>query len=157
MGDRVIKTNTSPHRSEDNDDEHNYYIRKEAGITTRSNEILWETTAYQYTKAEVEDLYIQNIKVYHIVAGQPRNRGGSKCTLQCDIENHHIHWYCKGCQRNLPYKTILHDCKYGFGLGKYHPDQKPEYLINDPWWKEPEAVTISNIKTRMSVDALLCH
>jgi hypothetical protein len=35
-GDRVIKTNTSPNRSEDDDDDHNVYIRKEAGIGPRT-------------------------------------------------------------------------------------------------------------------------
>ena len=92
----------------------------------------------------MEDLYKQGIVIKQVIAGQPITRGGSKCTFSCDTENHHIHTYCKVCQRNLPYGTTIHNCKFGLGLGQIHPDMQPEYLINEPWWQESEAVQREN-------------
>lgn len=60
--------------------------------------------------------------------------------MDCDIENHHIHCYCKMCKRNLPYGTVYHNCIVGFRPGQIKPDMNPNYLINDPWWEEPLAV-----------------
>ena len=65
-----------------------------------------------------------------------------------DIENHHIHTYCKNCKRNLPnlpYGTVVHDCTFGFGVGMIHPEMNPIYLVNTPWWTEPLAVQQENL------------
>src|ERR1700741_4352088 len=64
-----------------------------------------------------------------VIAGQPIRNGGSKCTFDCDIENYHIHNYCKACKTNLPYGVILHDCVIGFGNGKIQPDMNPAFLV----------------------------
>ena len=89
-------------------------------------------------------MYEKNIKIKPVIAGQPINRGGSRCTKACDIENHHTHTYCKACKRNLPYETLVHDCVMGFELGKIRPGMDPRFLINTPWWREPAAVEILN-------------
>ena len=33
-----------------------------------------------------------------------------------------------------------HGCEFGFGVGQIHPDMDPEYLCNEIFWSEPEAV-----------------
>src|SRR6266536_1664007 len=100
---------------------------------------------YQPTKEEVEDLFKQNIKIKQVIAGQPILRGGSRCDdFMCDIENHHIHTYCKMCKRNLPYGTTIHRCLFGFDLGQIHPDMDPKFLVNNLWWKEPQKVIEEN-------------
>ena len=100
---------------------------------------------YQPTKEEVEDLFKQNIKIKQVIAGQPILRGGSRCDdFMCDIENHHIHTYCKVCKRNLPYGTTIHRCLFGFDLGQIHPDMDPKFLVNNLWWKEPQKVIEEN-------------
>ena len=85
-----------------------------------------------------------NIKIKQVIANQPISTGGSRCTFDCDIENHHIHTYCKACQRNLPYGTIVHDCVVGFSREKIRPPMDPCYLISTPWWKEPAAIQAKN-------------
>ena len=45
---------------------------------------------------------------------------------------------CKNCKRNLQYGLNIHDCEIGIELGKIHPDMRSDFLINTPWWKEPE-------------------
>jgi hypothetical protein len=57
--------------------------------------------AYTPTLEEFANLYLNNLKIKNVVANQPINRGGSRCTDACDIENHHTHRYCKACKRNL--------------------------------------------------------
>jgi hypothetical protein len=32
----------------------------------------------------------------------------------------------------------------GFTLGKIRPDMKPEFLINNTWWNEPQVVQQEN-------------
>jgi hypothetical protein len=96
------------------------------------------------TVQDLEDMYAENIRVKQVIAHQPITRGGSKCDDSCDIENHHIHTYCTMCKRNLPYGTVRHDCIIGFTLGKIRPDMRPEFLINTPWWNEPELVQQEN-------------
>ena len=98
------------------------------------------TVAYNYSAQEVRDIFAANIKIKQVIAGQPITRGGSQCTLDCDIENHHVHCYCKACKRNLPYGTTCHNCVVGFTPGKIYPEMNPLYLINEPWWKEPQEV-----------------
>ncbi|CAB4434010.1 unnamed protein product [Rhizophagus irregularis] len=82
-------------------------------------------------------MYLENIKIKQVIAGQPINHDGSCCTMECDTENHHVHTYCTMCKKNLFYGTTIHDCIIGFTLGKIRPDMNPEYLINNQWWKEP--------------------
>ena len=104
-----------------------------------------QTPAYYFSKEELQELFQEFIQIKQVIAGQPINRGGSRCTFECDIENHHIHTYCTMCKKNLPYGTILHDCIIGFTLGKIRPDMKPEFLVNQPWWEEPEGVKQTNL------------
>ena len=78
----------------------------------------FHTIPYDYTLQELQDIYAENIKIKQVIASQPIERGGSKCTWDCDTENHHIHTYCKACQRNLPYGTINHHCTIGFEQGQ---------------------------------------
>jgi len=52
------------------------------------------------------------------------------------------------CKNNLPYGTVVYDCKIGFIPGKIHPDMDPRYLALLPWWKEPAAVQAINTHSR---------
>jgi hypothetical protein len=92
----------------------------------------------------LENMYAENIKIKQVIANQPITRGGSRCTMDCDTENHHVHTYCVMCKRNLFYGTIIHDCIIGFSQGKIRPDMNPAYLINHPWWNEPPVVQNEN-------------
>ena len=105
---------------------------------------LYYTPAYTYSHKELEYLHEAMIKEKQVIANQPITRGGSRCDFSCDIENHHVHTYCKGCQRNLPYGTTIHNCKCGTGIGKIHFNINPDFLINKPWWKEPDEVIEQN-------------
>jgi len=51
-----------------------------------------------------------------------------------------VHTYCKACKRNLLPGTIIHNCTIGLLPGQVHPDMNQNYLINNPWWDEPELV-----------------
>ncbi|CAB5190519.1 unnamed protein product [Rhizophagus irregularis] len=92
----------------------------------------------------LENMYLENIKIKQVIAGQPINHGRSRCTMECDTENHHMHTYCTMCKKNLFYGTTIHDCIIGFTLGKIRPDMNPKFLINNQWWKEPQAVQLEN-------------
>src|SRR5579859_5313834 len=94
--------------------------------------------AFTCSKSQYEGYFNENIKVKNVVANQPLKTGGSKCDDHCDIENHHIHFYCKACKRNLSYGKPIHDCIIGFELGKIYPDMDPRDLINEPWWNDPD-------------------
>jgi len=71
-----------------------------------------------------------NIVQKQVIAGQPIQREGSRCTFSCDIENHHIHNYCKACKTNLPYGTILYDCIIKFGNSKIQLNINLTFLVN---------------------------
>jgi hypothetical protein len=107
------------------------------------------------TKVQANALFEEGIVEKHVVANQPLRKGGSKCTEDCDTEQHHTHNYCRTCKRNLPYwdcyniEEYLHDCVVGFGPGKIHFDMNPDYLINEPWWEEPAAVIADNHYTQL--------
>ena len=103
-----------------------------------------QVTPYPNLEQETNDIIVKNVIEKQVIAGQPITRGGSRCTWDCDTENHHVHTYCKACKRNLPYGTTLHDCVIGFTLGKIRPEMNPQYLVNAPWWKEPLAVQQEN-------------
>jgi hypothetical protein len=96
------------------------------------------------SRQDLENMYAQNIQIKQVIANQPITRGGSRCDFSCDIENHHVHTYCKMCKKNLFYGITIHDCIIGFSRGKIRPDMNPEYLINTPWWKEPKQVEQEN-------------
>ena len=100
--------------------------------------------AFSCTREEYEQIFNASIKTKNVVANQPIRKGGSKCTNACDMENHHVHFYCKMCKTNLPYGRVIHDCIIGFEPGKIHPEMIPEFLINELWWKEPCLVQIEN-------------
>ncbi|GBC39113.2 retroviral-like aspartic protease 1 [Rhizophagus irregularis DAOM 181602=DAOM 197198] len=38
----------------------------------------------------LENMYLENIKIKQVIAGQQINHGGSRCTMECDTENHHV-------------------------------------------------------------------
>jgi len=114
-----------------------------------SNTALITAIRYKSPNDELEEIYRDNIKIKQVIAGQPITRGGSQCTFSCDTENHHVHTYCKACKKNLMYRTIIHDCIIGYGLGKIQPDMKPEYLTNDLWWEEPLLVQQENLRAQL--------
>ena len=98
------------------------------------------TVAWEYDLRELEVIYKENIKEKWVIANQPITHGGSRCTFSCDTENHHLHTYCKACQRNLLSGSVIHNCNVGILLGQVHPDMDAIYLINNPWWDEPQEV-----------------
>ncbi|RGB41073.1 hypothetical protein C1646_663370 [Rhizophagus diaphanus] len=53
--------------------------------------------------------YVDNIKIKQVITSQPINYGGSRCTMECDTENHHMHIYCMMCKKNLFYGTTIYD------------------------------------------------
>ena len=88
---------------------------------------------YQSPLEEMQDIYRANIKIKQVITGQPINSRGSKCNYSCDIENHHLHIYCKACKMNLPYNTVEHECIIGYKLDQIQPDMDPKYLDNQIW------------------------
>ena len=103
-----------------------------------------ETPAGNFTREDIEQIYRTAIQIKQVIAGQPITRGGSRCTWDCDTENHHIHTYCKLCKKNLIYGTLYHRCIWSFSPGHLHPDMDPRFLVNVPWWKEPILVQREN-------------
>ena len=95
------------------------------------------TTAYTYSRKDLLQLYLSNIKLKQVIANQLITRGGSRCTNACDEENYHVHTYCTQCKKNLFYKTIVHDCNWGLEEGQVHPEMNSKALVNHPWWREP--------------------
>ena len=116
------------------------------GVTLVNDEV--ETTAYTYSRQELEQLYMENLREKQVIANQPIRRGGSKCTDACDTENHHVHNYCTVCKRNLFIGETFHACKWGLYEGEIHPEMDPRYLINQSWWKEPYLVQFWNAANR---------
>lgn len=100
--------------------------------------------ACKLTYENYQRCFANNITIEQVIAFQPITKGGSRCTTNCDIENHHLHTYCRACERHLPYGTTVHNCIIGFTPGKIHPGMDPTYLINHPWWIEPLEVQIEN-------------
>ena len=39
----------------------------------------------------LENMYAENIRIKQVIAGLPITHGGSRCTIECDTENHHVH------------------------------------------------------------------
>ena len=92
--------------------------------------------AYQYSQQELHRLYLSNIVVKQVIAGQPIKKGGSKCTNACyygKTMDYYIHTYCKCCKRNLFTNEIVHDCIWRIGQSELHLEMDSEYLINVPW------------------------
>ena len=109
------------------------------------------TVGYQSSPEEMQNIYKTNIKIKQVIAGQPINSEGSRCNYSCDIENHHLHTYCKACKTNLPYNTVEHECIIGYKLGQIQPDMDPRYLDNQIWWNEPIEVKTQALETQMQV------
>ena len=110
--------------------------------------------AYQYSQQKLFNLYLSNIVVKQVIAGQPIRRGGSRCTDSCyygETVDHHTHTYCKLCKRNLFADEVEHECTWGTMPGETHPEMDPRYLVNIPWWPEPMIVQQENLY------ALLCY
>src|SRR3982074_2595606 len=74
------------------------------------------TVTWEYCQGKLEDIYKKNIKEKWVIANQPIIHGGFRCTFSCNTENHHLHTYCKTCQRNLLSKTVIHNCNVGLLL-----------------------------------------
>ena len=91
------------------------------------------TTTYIYSREDLLQLYLSNIKLKQVIANQLITRGGSRCTNACDKENHHVHTYCTQCKKNLFYETIVHDCNWGLEEGQVHPEMDSKALVNHPW------------------------
>jgi hypothetical protein len=89
---------------------------------------------YGYNTESLRRLYSQNIAIRQVIAGQPYTRGNGQCDSSCNIEEHHIHTYCRVCKNNLPYGTTIHQCN----VPSYNHEfaMNPEYLNNQPWWDE---------------------
>ena len=126
------------------DDWGNSYPSDDENNENRQVDNFVHTIAYTFTREEFLNIYRPYIQVKQVIAGQPITRGGSKCDASCDIYNHHLHTYCKMCQKNLPYGTIVHDCKVGLEPGKIHPGMDPKALVNHQWWEEPPAIQMEN-------------
>jgi predicted aspartyl protease len=114
------------------------------------------TLPYTYSSQEIHDIFAANIKIKQVIAGQPITKGESKCTFNCDVENHHIHVYCEACKQNLPYGTVVHDCAVGFSPGKIKPEMDPKYLVTEPWWTEPLVVQQKNMLHYLQCLKQLC-
>src|SRR5688572_8656289 len=89
---------SSPENSMKERDDESYF---EQELKNQFENHLLITVGYQYSKDEMTEIYKKNIKVKQVITNQLITKGGSKCTDFCDIENHHIHMYCKVCKRNL--------------------------------------------------------
>ena len=89
---------------------------------------------FAYNTANLQQLYSQNIAIRQVIANQPYTRGNGQCDDSCDIENHHIHTYCRGCKRNIPYGTTIHQCNIPNYNCNFAMD--PNFLVNQPWWNE---------------------
>ena len=109
-------------------------FRTKANQNDKKNDSTYK--AYQYLEQEIIDLYLSNITVKQVIAGQPIRKGGSKCMEACYYRatvDHHIHTYCKTCKRNLFTGEVIHECKWGIESGEIHPEMDPHYLHNIPW------------------------
>ena len=91
------------------------------------------TTAYTYSRKDLLQLYLSNIKLKQVIANQLITRGGSRCTNACNEENYHVHMYCTQCKKNLFYETIVHDCNWELEEGQVHPEMDSKALVNHPW------------------------
>jgi hypothetical protein len=151
-------SSASPHiiietETEDSDDEWEEEETAEELIQSvpTPHELDWasepyaEYPAHTYTNGEIVRIYKESLKEKHVVAGQPLTKGGSRCTFECDTENHHTHNYCTCCKRNLQYKEVLHSCEWGLGLGQRHPEMIPTRLTDEPWWDNDESFAAPNL------------
>jgi len=97
------------------------------------------TVAWTYDKNEVTRLMNDVIETRWTIANQPTKRGKWKCDDYCDTENHHVHVWCKICQRRIDREERMnHNCRFGIGTGQVHPEMNPEHLFNDVFWTEPQ-------------------
>jgi hypothetical protein len=112
------------------------------------------TTAWIYSRQEIQTINSNLIKERWVIANQPINQGKMQCHGFCDIENHHLHKWCTICQIKDDHNT--HQCRFGFKndenqLGKVHPDMDPAALVNDVFWSEPENVLEQDQQVREHV------
>jgi len=107
----------------------NYYSDEFIRIASRGDDSC--PYGFAYNTENLRQLYSQNIAIRQVIAGRPYNSGNGQCDDSCDIENHHIHTYCRACKRNLPYGTNIHPCN----IPSYNHDfvMNPNYLQNQPW------------------------
>lgn len=99
------------------------------------------TVAWTYDRDEVTRLMNDIIETKWVIANQPTKRGRWKCNNYCDTENHHMHTWCKICQRRIDLEERLnHNCSFGLGRGQIHPEMNPDSLCNEVFWTEPQMV-----------------
>jgi hypothetical protein len=55
--------------------------------------------------------------------------------LQASVDQGEAYNLCMTCQKQTPLGQYVHNCTYGNKLGQVHPDMRPEYLNNSPWWE----------------------
>jgi hypothetical protein len=104
---------------------------------------LWsiETPAWTYTNKELNQYYKELTKERWVVANQPQKRGRMKCINCCDTENHHLHQWCKPCEKRIEWENNhIPTCKFGIEQGQIKPEMNPEHLVNEVFWNEPTDV-----------------
>src|SRR5436305_12441158 len=77
--------------------------------------------AYQYSQQELYRIYLSNIVVKQVIAGQLIKKGEFKCTnayYYRETVDYHTHIYCKCCKQNLFTDKVVHDCIWGIGSGE---------------------------------------
>ncbi|CAB4408454.1 unnamed protein product [Rhizophagus irregularis] len=74
----------------------------------------------------------ENIKIKQVIAASTNQPGGSRCTMECDTENHQRAHILYNVQEDIYFMgTTIHDCSLDFTLGKIRPDyESPNTLIN---------------------------
>jgi hypothetical protein len=74
------------------------------------------TPAYKYDQPMLDRMYAENM-------------------LQASVDQGEAYNLCMTCQKQTPLGQYVHNCTYGNKLGQVHPDMRPEYLNNSPWWE----------------------
>lgn len=130
-----------------NQEAYNDTINEGWGLPDTGNEAeqhiheVWSfwTVAWTYDKNEIDRLTNEVIETRWTIANQPTKKGKWQCDDFCDVENHHVHVWCKICQRRIDHEERTnHNCRFGLGIGQVHPEMNPEHLFNDVFWTEPQ-------------------
>jgi hypothetical protein len=94
---------------------------------------LWsiETPAWTYTNKELNQYYKKLTKERWVVANQPQKRGRMKCINHCDTENHHLHQWCKPCEKRIEWENqYIPNCKFGINQGQIKLEMNPDHVNN---------------------------
>src|ERR1043166_2550323 len=63
--------------------------------------------------------------------------------LQASVDQGEAYNLCITCQKQIPLGQYVHNCTYGNKLEQVHPNMRPEYLNNSPWWEITPSPTSS--------------